>query len=236
MYSGVPTNAPKPVNSVLSVSRCPVALATPKSITFTTGLPSYGATSTLRRLEVAVDDPLLVGVLHRPADVAEQLQPFPHSEPVLVAVVRDRLALDQLHHEVRAGPTASFRHRGPWRCSGWSIRASACRSASKRARTCLESMPSLTTLTATRRWIGSVCSAIQTVPMPPSPICSSSLYGPMTVPAAFAGRQVGGDRHVFGQVEQVAGPFVGAQQGLDLGAQGRVVAAGPVQERRTLGG
>ena len=40
MYSGVPTNAPKPVNSVLSVRRCPVALATPKSITFTTGLSS----------------------------------------------------------------------------------------------------------------------------------------------------------------------------------------------------
>ena len=31
-------------------------------------------------------------------------------------------------------------------------------------------------------WIGSVCSAIHTVPMPPSPIGSSSLYGPMTVP------------------------------------------------------
>src|SRR5262252_377449 len=31
MYSGVPTTVPKPVNSVASVSRCPVALATPKS-------------------------------------------------------------------------------------------------------------------------------------------------------------------------------------------------------------
>ncbi len=29
-----------PVNRVRSVSRCPVALATPKSITLTTGLPS----------------------------------------------------------------------------------------------------------------------------------------------------------------------------------------------------
>jgi hypothetical protein len=33
----VPTTAPKPVNSVRSVSRWPVALATPKSITFGTG-------------------------------------------------------------------------------------------------------------------------------------------------------------------------------------------------------
>ena len=58
----------------------------------------------------------------------------------------------------------------------------------------------------------------------------------MTVPQpSRAGRSVVG-RHVLGQVEQVAGPFVGAQQGLDLGTQGRVLATGPVQERRTLGG
>ena len=40
MYSGVPTTAPRPVNSVCSVSGWPVALATPKSITLGTGLPS----------------------------------------------------------------------------------------------------------------------------------------------------------------------------------------------------
>ena len=40
MYSGVPTIWAKPVNSVLSVSSCPSALATPKSITFTTGVVS----------------------------------------------------------------------------------------------------------------------------------------------------------------------------------------------------
>ena len=40
MYSSVPTMAPKPVTSVLSVSGCPAALATPKSMTFGTGLPS----------------------------------------------------------------------------------------------------------------------------------------------------------------------------------------------------
>src|SRR5439155_10002989 len=36
----------------------------------------------------------------------------------------------------------------------WSIRARACRSASKRARTCFESMPGLITLRATLRWTG----------------------------------------------------------------------------------
>jgi hypothetical protein len=40
MYSNVPIMVPYCVNSVRSVSRCSVALATPKSITFGTGLPS----------------------------------------------------------------------------------------------------------------------------------------------------------------------------------------------------
>ncbi len=65
---------------------------------------------------------------------------------------------------------------------GWSIRASACRSASKRAMTWRESMPALINLTATRRLTGSVCWAIQTLPMPPSPIGSMSLYGPIARP------------------------------------------------------
>ena len=37
---GVPIIWAKPVNSVFSVSSCPSALATPKSITFTTGVES----------------------------------------------------------------------------------------------------------------------------------------------------------------------------------------------------
>jgi hypothetical protein len=40
MYSRVPTMAPKPMTSVLSVNVCPAAVATPKSITFGTGWPS----------------------------------------------------------------------------------------------------------------------------------------------------------------------------------------------------
>ncbi len=52
---------------------------------------------------------------------------------------------------------------------GWSIRARACRSASNRAITSRVSMPGLMTLSATVRRTGSVCSAIQTTPKPPSP-------------------------------------------------------------------
>ena len=58
---------------------------------------------------------------------------------------------------------------------GWSIKASACRSASKRAMTCFESMPALMSFSATTRLTGWVCWAIHTVPMPPSPICCKSL-------------------------------------------------------------
>ena len=57
---------------------------------------------------------------------------------------------------------------------GWLIKASAWRSASKRWRISCESMPALITLSATRRFTGFVCSATQTVPMPPSPSFSSS--------------------------------------------------------------
>jgi hypothetical protein len=47
MYSGVPIRIPCCVNSVRSVSFWLVALATPKSITFSCGLPSSEETSTL---------------------------------------------------------------------------------------------------------------------------------------------------------------------------------------------
>ena len=52
-------------------------------------------------LEVAVDDPLLVSVLHRLADRDEQLQAGLDRQPFAVAVFGDRLAADQLHHEER---------------------------------------------------------------------------------------------------------------------------------------
>ena len=63
-------------------------------------------------------------------------------------------AADVLHHEVRpalrCGPASKTRAM-----FGWSISASACRSASKRAMTCAVSMPALMTLSATCRRTGS---------------------------------------------------------------------------------
>jgi hypothetical protein len=55
-----------------------------------------------------VNDPLLVGVLDRLADRHEQLQPLARRQVVVVAVLGDRHAVDQLHDEVRPA-----RFRGP---------------------------------------------------------------------------------------------------------------------------
>ncbi len=55
----------------------------------------------VRRLDVAVDDQVLVRVLHGGADVTKELEARRGVEPVRVAVVDDRLPLDVLHREVR---------------------------------------------------------------------------------------------------------------------------------------
>ena len=79
MYSGVPMIWSKPVKSVLSVRLCPVALAMPKSMTLGTGGAVVERDQDVRRLDVAVDDPLLMGVLHGLADQHEQVEPLVRS-------------------------------------------------------------------------------------------------------------------------------------------------------------
>jgi hypothetical protein len=54
----------------------------------------------VRRLEVAVDDALGVGVLDGAADLDEQLEAVARRQAVAVAVVGDGHAVHQLHHEV----------------------------------------------------------------------------------------------------------------------------------------
>ena len=51
-------------------------------------------------LEVAVDHHMLVGEVHRFADLPEQGDALGEAVPVMVAVGVDRLAVDELHHEV----------------------------------------------------------------------------------------------------------------------------------------
>ena len=101
-----------------------------------------------------MDDPLLVGVLHRLADRHEQLQAGPDREPQAVAVLGDRLPAHQLHHEERlaglggaavvdAGDVGVVHQGQP-----------PARSASNRASTARESIPTLISLSATCRLTG----------------------------------------------------------------------------------
>ena len=103
MYSGVPTTWARPVRR--GIGREPLAGRLGDA-----EVDDLGHRRTVLErhqhvggFQVAVDDPLLVRVLHRPADQHEQLQPLRDRQVILVAVGRDRHAVDQVHHEV--GPT-----------------------------------------------------------------------------------------------------------------------------------
>ncbi len=80
----------------------------------------------------------------------------------------------------------SRRRPALWRCWGGSIIANAWRSASNRATTSRVSIPSLITLSATRRRTGFSCSAMKTTPKPPSPdffeqlVATNQAAGPFT--------------------------------------------------------
>ena len=78
---------------------------------------------------------------------------------------------------------------------------------------------------------------MKTTPKPPSPICSSSLYGPMTVPGpSLAGRSTVATGSPGSGRSRRKPPacLVGPQQGLDPPAQPDVAAARRVEERGPL--
>src|SRR5262249_31671977 len=52
-------------------------------------------------LDVAVDDQILMRELNCGADLPEELQPFLNRKLAGFAVIAERLARDELHHEVR---------------------------------------------------------------------------------------------------------------------------------------
>ena len=62
--------------AVLREPKAIVALARPKSITLGTGFPSWRVDKNVRWFQVAMDNPLLVCVLHCRADLAEERQAF----------------------------------------------------------------------------------------------------------------------------------------------------------------
>src|SRR5262245_56228960 len=187
MYSNVPTRTPYWVKSVFSVSRCSMALATPKSITFGTGLSSYIVTRMLDGLRSRWMTPLWCACC-----TAWQTGTNSSSRCRGVSLLASQYSvigtpwtssITKYGRPLSVVPASKTRAMFVW-----SIMARACRSASNRATTCFESMPGLITFRATLRRTGRSCSAMKTTPMPPSPICCRSLYGPMQEP----GRSVTG--------------------------------------------
>ena len=66
------------------------------------------------RLQIAVDDSLLMGMLDCGADGEKQVESLLGAQLVLVAIAGDRDAFDQFHHEVRLAGVgcARFEHFG----------------------------------------------------------------------------------------------------------------------------
>src|SRR5262245_33169605 len=116
---------------------------------------------------------------------------------------------------------------------GWSIMASACRSASNRDRTCRLSMPGLISLRATRRRTGSVCSATQTVPhaafadLLQQLVAGGDEGAGAIVGAGWRGR--GGHVGGFG-LQETAGLLAAGQQGRQALSQRLIARAGVVQK------
>jgi hypothetical protein len=80
-----------------------VAFATPKSITFGTGMPSLIVTSTLEGFRSPMDDALLMRMLHRVADLDEQLDAVRSGKRQIHHNTRVSFTrADQLHDEIGA--------------------------------------------------------------------------------------------------------------------------------------
>ena len=185
MYDGVPTTcAELRVQGAVGQLLLAVALATPKSITLGTGLPSCIATRMFVGFRSRWMIPFWWACCTAAQTGDEQLQPVLDASLRASQYSRDRHALNQLHHEEgpavvgRAGVEQLGDVRMVHQRDGLPLGLEP--RQDRLGRATLDRM----SLTATQRLTGSVWSAIQTVPMPPSPICWSSLYRPaMTAPS-----------------------------------------------------
>jgi len=104
-------------------------------------------------------------MLDRAADVAEKRKPLLDRQPRAITVLRDRIAADQFHHEVRPPVLRRAGVEDPGDV-GVIHHGQGCRSASKRAINLLAVHARLDDLEGDPRTTGSVCSAIHTSPNP----------------------------------------------------------------------
>src|SRR5262249_9165471 len=56
----------------------------------------------VRRLQIAMDDPLLMSMLHRLAGTEEKIESLLQRQVMLVAIASDRYPLNQFHDEIRS--------------------------------------------------------------------------------------------------------------------------------------
>ena len=157
-YSGVPTIWPNCVSSVFSTAHLSVAFAMPKSITLGTGAPSCSITSTFDGFRSRWITPFWCACW-----TARQTARNNASRSLVVIRLRSQywvMGAPSMYSITKYGrPLVVAPASKIWAMFGWSIIASAWRSLSKRASTWAVSMPSFTTLRATRRRMGSSCSA-----------------------------------------------------------------------------
>ena len=168
------------------------------------------------RLDVAMDDPFLVGMLHRLADGDKQLQPLAEREVMLVAV--SVIGTPLTSSITKYGrPESVVPASSTLAMFGWSIKASACRSASKRAITCRVSMPGLMIFSATLRWTGCVLLGHEHHAHAPFADLLQQLVGADDRAGALRDQSVW-RRHLRGSAaKEVPGLSMGSQQFVESG-------------------
>ena len=87
-------------------------------MTLGTGLPSWLSTRMLDGLRSRWMTPFWWACWTAEQTCTNRLQPVRDAQPVVVAELGERHALDQLHDEERAARRRWCRRRAPWRCSG----------------------------------------------------------------------------------------------------------------------
>jgi hypothetical protein len=182
------------------------------------------------RLQVAVDDEILVRVVDRFADGAEHLEPLSRRDLQSIAVLRDGPAVDELHDEIGLSffRRSAIEDRGDVRMLETAENLPLLEEAAQeglRADTAQELESD---------------GLLEEVVVPDRPVDHGHAAAADLVQDA-----VGSDTPAFGGGEarsdgrkrkELPGLVVGREKGLDLLSQGLVPRAGPIQERRPRSG